>query len=162
MSDTWPKKTNPKAKKKSHVLLSIRSSFSDFGTLSLTTPETHIKSDPIFRNHRLYNTENQEKKKVTGDPSTTLNGRPVSANPKWFSSPILVPLLHTIAGKFWIPLMLRGERERERERGRREISEIWRTELGLVWMSLGLGLKAQPTIAPTLFCFSFFLIFFNF
>ena len=70
MSDTWPKKTNPKAKKSPTSFSQSGLSFSNFGTLSLTTPETHIKSDPTFRNHRLYNTENQEKKKspVTHQP----------------------------------------------------------------------------------------------
>ena len=138
MSDTWQKKTNPKAKKSPTSFSQSGLSFSNFGTLSLTTPETHIKSDPIFWNHRLYNTENQEKEKVTGDPSTTLNGRPVSANPKWFSSPILVPLLHTIAGKFWIPLMLRREREREREREERD---QWNLEnrIGLGLNEFGFG-----------------------
>ena len=140
MSDTWQKKPIQRLKKSPTSFSQYGLSFFNFSTLSLTTPETHIKSDPIFRNHRLYNTENQEKKKVTGDPSTTLNGRPVSANPKWFSSPIFVPLLHTIAGKFWIPLMLRGEREREREREREERDQ-WNLEnrIGLGLNEFGFG-----------------------
>ena len=115
-------------------------SFSNFGTLSLTTPETHIKSDPIFRNHRLYNTENQEKKKSHRWPINHPPRPTVSANPKWFSSPILVPLLHTIAGKFWIPLMIRRERERERESERDERDQ-WNLEnrIGLGLNEFGFG-----------------------
>ena len=105
-------------------------SFFNFSTLSLTTPETHIKSDPIFRNHRLYNTENQEKKKspVTHQPPSTAD--PYQQTPSDFRHRFLCrcyTLSPASSGFLW----WLGEREREREE-----RDQWNLEI-----RIGLGLN---------------------
>lgn len=140
MSDTWQKKKPIQRLKKSPtVFLSIWSFF-----LQLQHSLTHHARNPyqIWSNFSkppsVKHRKPRKKSPVTHQPAT-LNGPPVSANPKWFSSPILVPLLRTIscvcpslpncngnklrpiAGEFWIPLMVTRERARSVKFG----EQIW-------------------------------------
>ena len=159
MSDTWPKKPIQRPKKVPRPSLNMVF-LSPTSALSHSPRQKPISNLIQFFETTVCTTQKTKKKKkspVTHQPPSTAD--PYQQTPSDFRHRFLCrcyTLSPASSGFLWCL----GERERERER-EREISEIWRTELGLVWMSLGLGLKAQPTITPTLFCFSFFLIFFK-